>query len=147
MNLLAFAAPVLAMTVQSAPAPSPSPSPPIPIPPAPVDGAALLAALPVDAQAHFRCGILFAVVAGGQEAGDERALVYPAMEPRGKEFFVRQVAGLMEGETLDRRAIDAMARASARDYVNERDQEVRVNEDKVAAAMPPCLSLLEASGL
>ena len=57
---------------------------------------------------------------------------------RGKEFFVRSAAQVMEAAKLDRAAIDDALRKEARDLVAE---------GSLAQVMPVCLSALDQSGL
>ncbi|MXO65172.1 hypothetical protein [Altericroceibacterium endophyticum] len=82
--------------------------------------AAILAASPVAAQTAesnpvpqltmehhtlLRCSVVFAMIAGGQENGVEEALAYPPMEERGKEYFVRALAQVMQDTGMSRQQI------------------------------------------
>ena len=90
--------------------------------------------------ATLRCSAAFAIVAQGQAAGDAAALAYPAMDPAGKEFFVRFMAGLMEDPRYSRESVTALA-------MRETQELVRGGPDAMAAVMPACLQLLELSGV
>ncbi|MFN7157444.1 MAG: hypothetical protein ACK4MR_01965, partial [Erythrobacter cryptus] len=59
-------------------------------------------ALAPDQRALLRCAAAFALVAEGQARGAEEALRWPALEGRGREFFVRALAQVMDEAGLDR---------------------------------------------
>ena len=109
-------------------------------------GAALLAAsapaaasdLSQESKALLRCSAAFAMVSHGQTNGNEEALKWPLLEGRGREFFVRQLARLMDETGLDRDGISQLASAEA--------QRLRDNRE-VNKVMPACLVMLEASGV
>jgi hypothetical protein len=82
--------------------------------------------------------VAFAIVSGGQAKGEAQALKWPALGPRGREFFVRAMAQLMDATGRDRAAISALANAEA--------QALSAN-DEVGKIMPTCLVMLEASGV
>ena len=88
----------------------------------------------------LRCGVAFAITAQGQQAGDPAALAYPAMDPRGKEFFVRFMAGLMEDPRFSRDYVTGLAMRETQDLT-------RGGPDALAAVMPACLQLLDLSGV
>ena len=88
--------------------------------------------------ATLRCSAAFAIVAQGQGEGVEAALAYPPMNKRGREFFVRSTARLMDELSLDRTALQELAAKEARDLQNE---------GAVDEVMPACLMMLDASGL
>ena len=85
----------------------------------------------------LRCSAAFALVAYRQEAGDAEAAQYPPLKERGGEFFVRASARVMEEAGLDRTAIGTALEGEAR---------ALLEGGTLAAVMPVCLSLLEASG-
>ena len=60
------------------------------------------------------------------------------MEARGKEFFVRSMARVMDDAGLSRDQVAMMVNTHA---------QALVAEDAVDEAMPACLLLLDASGL
>ncbi|GAB5348280.1 hypothetical protein [Alteriqipengyuania sp. 357] len=97
-------------------------------------------AAPLSAQQEgaLRCAAAFALVAERQRAGDEDALAYPPMVERGREFFVQVGARLMDDAGLTREAMAARMRAEA---------DTILAEKSLDEIMPPCLLLLDASGL
>lgn len=86
----------------------------------------------------LRCSAAFAIVARQQADGRAEAKRYPAMEPRGKEFFVRASAQLMDEAKLTREQVQAALQAEAKDLSAP---------GKLDAVMPACLLSLDASGL
>lgn len=95
-------------------------------------------ALSLEQQTTLRCAAAFAMVAEGQKRGNAEALAYPALDKRGKEFFVRSSARLMDQTGLDRRAIASIMQREAQDLWDN---------DQVDQIMPSCLLLLSASGI
>ena len=94
----------------------------------------------------LRCSAAFAIVAGEQERGVERALVYPPLRERGKEFFVHSGARLMDERHLSREEIEAAVRAEAERF--QSDSARAADRSRfVAGVMQPCLAALDASGL
>lgn len=84
----------------------------------------------------LKCSAAFALVASAQARGDAKE--WPPMATRGREFFVRASARIMD-ETGWSRDLVALRLA---------DQVKALGEPgALAAAMPPCLLLLDASGL
>lgn len=109
--------------------------------------AALLAASPASAQAPtlsqenralLRCSAAFAIVSRRQSDGDPAARRWPMLETRGREFFVRALAQLMDQTGLDREGIAWLAGAEAKALQDSGET------DKL---MPSCLVMLEASGV
>ena len=96
------------------------------------------APLPADQQGAIRCSAAFALIAERQRQGDEAALQYPPLADRGREFFVRSSARVMEENGLARPAIEARLRRQATTILDE---------GTLDEIMPPCLLMLEASGL
>ena len=97
-------------------------------------------ALTIEQQANLRCGVAFAFVASQQDSGVAWALELPAMEPRGKEFFVRTMAQIMEDERFTRDVMTVLLTEQATSMGEE-------GADRLQGIMPACLSLLDASGL
>lgn len=98
--------------------------------------------LPIEQAAAPRCGLAFAVVGRWQNMGDPRGAEYESMETGGgREFFVRTLAKLMDDLELSREEISAMVMRDANALAAEGDGE------QVAAMMPACLMLKDASGL
>ena len=95
--------------------------------------------LSLEQRTAIRCSSLFAIVARQQEAGDAEALEYPPMMPRGREFFVRTMAKMMEDPTFDRERVRGLLADEAQSLASDREAQ--------AAAMPPCLALLDLAEL
>lgn len=99
-----------------------------------------LPTLPAGDAAAIRCSVAFAHVANGQAAGEPAALAFPALDGRGKEFFVRSIARLMEDPAFTRERVQA--------HVAAESQALRTaGPERLDEIMPACLLLLEASGL
>ena len=103
--------------------------PPVEVPP-----------LTLEQQTHVRCALAFAVVAAAQSEGEEWVAGYPAMDVRGEEFFVRTMAKIMEDERFTRAVVNQLIQ-------QESDPIREGGRDKVQDMMPPCLALLDASGI
>ena len=86
----------------------------------------------------IRCSAAFAIVAERQRQGDADALEYPPLGERGREFFVRVGAQLMDEAGLNRTSLEAELRSEA---------NAILAEDSLDEIMPPCLLLLDAAGL
>ena len=91
--------------------------------------------LSLDHRMLVRCSAAFAIIATGQANDEAQAKNYPAMAERGREFFVRASAQVMDEAGLDRTQIAAALSAEARD--------LRAN-GALDQVMPTCLSLLPA---
>lgn len=115
----------LALAATPAPAPAPAATPPP------------LALTPPQATA-VRCGVAFALGARLQAAGDPAAARWPALGTRGREYFVRVTAKLMDETGASREALAAIA---------TREVAPLQAEGALAAAMSQCLPLLDAAGL
>ncbi len=100
-------------------------------------------ALSLEQQSGLRCAAAFALVAQAQvqakAAGGAEARVYPALGVRGREFFVRTAARLIDETGLDREGVAQLLAAEAGRLVQE--------EGALDRTMPACLLLLDASGL
>lgn len=104
------------------------------------EGEAPLPELTIEQTSSLRCGVAFGLIAKGQAEGDERAAAYPAMEPRGREFFVRTMARLMDEHGLSREQVNKLAFRTTMELAGETLEERE-------RMMPACLLLLDASGL
>jgi hypothetical protein len=89
-------------------------------------------------RALLRCSAAFALVSHQQAAGDAQARKWPDLGERGREFFVRALAQLMDETGMDRETIAAAARAEAGELATRGD---------TGKVMPGCLMMLEASGV
>lgn len=85
----------------------------------------------------LRCSAAFALVSARQDAGDAEALAFPPLKERGREFFVRASAKVMDEARLDRATLAEAMRREAE----------AVMEGALGRIMPPCLDALTASGL
>ena len=92
--------------------------------------------LTMQQETALKCSAAFAIGATMQARGEGRE--WPALMPRGREFFVRVSARLMDdtGRTRDQVAAELTAQA-----------RTLADPAALAAAMPPCLLLLDASGV
>lgn len=68
---------------------------------------------------ELRCSAAFAMVAYGQDNGNEEALAFPAMGERAREYFVRASASVMDEAGLDREAISALLSEEAQDIYEQ----------------------------
>jgi len=89
--------------------------------------------LSLDHRMLVRCSAAFAIVGTGQENGNAEALRYPDVTERGREFFVRASAQVMDEAGLDRDQITAALTAEAQDLANS---------GSLDQVMPVCLGLL-----
>ncbi len=121
-----------------APALAAQASPPSPLGPPSGEGVAEPAALPIAQQAALRCSIAIALAAERQRNGETEGRDWPDLTERGREFFVRSLAQVMEDAGLTREALMALGR----DEAEELQRPGRLDE-----VMPACLLMLEASGL
>ncbi|WFL78317.1 hypothetical protein P7228_04430 [Altererythrobacter arenosus] len=104
----------------------------------PTAAASVETALSLEAQAKLRCAAAFALVSHGQDNGNEAAKKWPDVSERGREFFVRALAGLMDETGLDREGIGRLVSAEAQKLWDK---------DEIDDVMPACLVMLESSGL
>ncbi|MEL1251496.1 hypothetical protein [Aurantiacibacter gilvus] len=89
--------------------------------------------LGVEHRMLVRCSAAFALVAYRQDNGNAEAMRYPAMAERGREFFVRASAQVMDEAGLDRDQIQAALSAEAQDMVDN---------GTLDQVVPVCLNLL-----
>lgn len=94
--------------------------------------------LSLEQQTALRCSAAFALVADAQARGDAEARSLPPLQQRGREFFVRFSAQLMDETGMDRQQVAALLSAEALSLRGE---------GQVKQVMPACLLLLDASGL
>lgn len=95
-------------------------------------------ALTLEQRMKLRCSAAFALVAGRQQQSAAETPVSPPLIERGREYFVRSAASVMEEAGLDRAAIDAALTREARDLVAS---------DALEMIMPVCLQALSEAGL
>lgn len=88
--------------------------------------------------AALRCGVVFAMGAKMQAEGKPAAAGWPELGAKGREYFVRTAARIMEETGADRAAIQALAAA----------QLASLKDDAaIADAVPGCLVLMDAAGV
>ena len=92
--------------------------------------------LSLEQQTAVRCSAAFAIGATLQQQG--QAGDWPPLADRGREFFVRALAQLMDETGRTREQVSEAVAAQARQLGDR---------EALDAAMPPCLLLLDASGL
>ncbi|PKP92062.1 MAG: hypothetical protein CVT75_08290 [Alphaproteobacteria bacterium HGW-Alphaproteobacteria-14] len=95
-------------------------------------------ALSQENRALLRCAAAFAVVSQRQAIGDPAAGQWPDLATRGREFFVRAMAQLMDQTGLDRDGIAWLAGFEAKALRDSGETD---------RLMPSCLLMLEASGV
>ena len=88
--------------------------------------------------ALLRCSAAFALVSYGQANGDEAAKQWPEVDPRGREFFVRALAKIIDDTGMDRDQVSQLAEAEAQRLIDE---------NLLDSVMPGCLLMLNASGV
>ncbi len=126
MHILLLAA---AAAIQAAPTPQTSDAPAIAMRPAP---------LPAPQQAALRCSVAVAIAAEQQRVGKPADANWPDLRERGREFFVRSLAQLMDDTGYTRESLTVHGRLVA----EELQEPGRLEE-----IMPACLLMLDASGL
>ena len=94
----------------------------------------------------LRCSAVFSIVAGEQERGVASARAYPPLGERGREYFARTGARLMDDLKLTREQVAASLRAEV-EAQQKASMEAPDPVEYVDSVMQPCLSALEASGL
>ena len=92
--------------------------------------------LSLEQKTALRCSAAFAIGAVLQSRGEGAG--WPALATRGREYFVRVSAQLMDQTGRTREQVAEALTAQARELGEP---------GALDAAMPPCLLLLEASGV
>ncbi|WP_295636400.1 hypothetical protein [Novosphingobium sp.] len=135
--VLAFLALATAGQVTIAQAAPPAAPPASPVGPAPD-----FSRLTEDHKAALRCAAAFAVVATEQQRGEKEALAYPPLALRGKEYFVRVAAQVMEQVGLSR---DVVRGLLVQDVAEMQQQAGAISDPaaEVRLVMRPCLDRLE----
>ncbi|MBX7481977.1 hypothetical protein [Qipengyuania qiaonensis] len=95
--------------------------------------------LSLEQASALRCSVAFGMVHSRQVRGEPAAAQYPAMAERGREFFVRTTARLMDDLKTNREAIAGL--------VARETDELSTTPERVDEVMPACLLMLDASGL
>lgn len=94
--------------------------------------------LTIEQRTGLRCAAAFAITAKAQARGDAEAQSLPPLGTRGREFFVRFSAQLMDDTGMTRDAVAALLTAEA---------QALGETGAVKQVMPACLMLLDASGM
>jgi hypothetical protein len=94
----------------------------------------------------LRCSAAFAIVASEQARGAPGAAAYPDLRTRGKEYFVRASARLMDELQLDRTQIAARLKAEV-EAQQKAAMEAANPKAYVEGVLQPCLAALDTSGL
>ena len=94
----------------------------------------------------LRCSAVFSIVAGEQERGVASARAYPPLGERGREYFARTGAKLMDDLKLTREQAAASLLAEV-EAQQKASTEAADPAGYIDSVMQPCLSALEASGL
>ena len=97
-----------------------------------------------DLQMGLRCAALLSLVAGEQARGAPGAADWLPLAMRGREFFVRIAARVMDEAKVDRAGIVALVRAEVAS-LQDRAAAQRNPATSAAALKAPCLVLLEAT--
>ncbi|OZA93595.1 MAG: hypothetical protein B7X57_04510 [Erythrobacter sp. 34-65-8] len=96
------------------------------------------AALSLDQRTALRCAATFALTAQAQARGEASAVALPPLAERGREYFVRFSARLMDDTGMAREQVAALL---------AREAQALVQSGGTANALPPCLTLLDLSGI
>ncbi|MGI9377411.1 MAG: hypothetical protein ACR2PC_15165 [Tsuneonella suprasediminis] len=102
----------------------------------PASDTAPQAKLSLQQSAAVRCSAAFALGAGLQKAGKGKD--WPPLAARGREFFVRTSAQLMDETGMTRDAVGHLVQRTASELAEG---------DTLSKTMPACLSMLDSSGL
>jgi len=102
--------------------------------------------LTLEQKAALRCSAAFAIVAGDQQRGLPAAQAYPPLQERGKEYFVRTAARLMDDLSVPRESVEAMLKQEVERLLAERAASPDP-EATTGRLMGPCLLSLDASGI
>ncbi|UVI39599.1 hypothetical protein [Qipengyuania spongiae] len=109
--------------------------------PAPLASGATGADLPIEQQTALRCATAIAIATERQRTGTAGNEDWPDLleNQRGREFFVRSFARLIDDTGLSREELALRGRAEA--------EALAADNAMLDAVMPPCLLMMRASGL
>ena len=95
--------------------------------------------LPIEQQTALRCGVAVAIATEAQRAGNADGKDWPDLleNERGREYFVRTMAKLMDDTGIAREGIALRGRKEA---------EKLAQDGQLDAVMPACLLMMQASG-
>lgn len=94
--------------------------------------------LSLEQDTALRCAAAFALTAEAQARGDAAATALPPLAGRGREYFVRVSAKLMDELELDRPRLTSLLHGHASRLVESKD---------ATAVARACLPMLDAAGL
>lgn len=100
---------------------------------------AALPALTLEQSSALKCGVGFAMAERIKSGDGQVSAPSPRLRARGREFFVRSAARIMDETGANRDAIAAL--------VSAQSAELRAKPEQIDAIMPACLLLLDASGI
>lgn len=89
-------------------------------------------------QTSLRCAAAFALVERDRASGGSAYAAYPDLKVRGKEFFVRTAARVMDETGSTREQVQQLLQGEV---------EILSQSNRLEEVMPACLLLLDASGL
>lgn len=109
--------------------------------PAPLASGAVGADLPIEQQTALRCATAIAIATERQRTGTAGNEDWPDLleNQRGREFFVRSFARLIDDTGLSREELALRGRAEAK--------ALAADDAMLDAVMPACLLMMRASGL
>lgn len=96
------------------------------------------ASLSLENRTLLRCAAAFALLSRAQEAGEEASQKWPELGDRGREFFVRALAQVMDQS--------AMGREEISQATGDEAQKIQ-QTGELDKIMPACLLMLENSGV
>lgn len=111
--------------------------------PAGAQTAAPLPSLSLSQETALRCSAAFGLIAYDQSRGAPGADAYPPLGVRGKEFFVRTTARLMDETGASRETVQALLKQRV-DALQKGAIEAANPQDFVGRTVNACLPLLDA---
>ncbi len=102
------------------------------------------ARLDPELQTAVRCAALFSIVAGEQARQAPAAAGWPPLAERGREFFVRVGARVMDAAGLDRAGLGALMRAEAA-ALQPANGAGAAPGTAARSLREPCLAMLDAT--
>ncbi|WP_338466969.1 hypothetical protein RXV95_15770 [Novosphingobium sp. ZN18A2] len=103
-----------------------------------------LSKLTLEHRAALKCAAVFAIVASEQQRGVESALEWPPLGWRGKEYFVRTSARVIDEAGLTKEQVRDLLVADVAAF-QKQAVDSHDPDGTVKAAMKPCLTLLDAA--
>lgn len=100
---------------------------------------AALPTLTLEQASALKCGVAFAMADRIADGDGQVSPPSSQLRTRGREFFVRSAARIMDETGANRDSIAAL--------VSAQSAELRANPEQIDAMMPACLLLLDASGI